>query len=174
MAAISLQVQLGRLSLPNPILVASGTFGYAREMEHLVDLDRLGGILPKTVTRLARPGNPPWRTVETAAGLLNSIGLDNDGLDAFIAHHLPYLSGLAAPVIVSIAGRTPDEFVEMARQLDGLTGWRPGAEHLLPERDGRSGLRDGRRVLSEVDRIGPAGMRASAAGQADAECHSDR
>lgn len=122
MAEISLHVQLGRLSLPNPILVASGTFGYAREMEHLVDLNRLGGILPKTVTQVARPGNSPWRTVETSAGLLNSIGLDNDGIDAFIAHHLPYLSGLAAPVIVSIAGRTPDEFVAMARQLDGQSG----------------------------------------------------
>ncbi len=122
MAAIALQVQLGRLSLPNPILVASGTFGYAREMEHLVDLHRLGGILPKTVTRAPRPGNAPWRTVETAAGLLNSIGLDNDGLDAFIAHHLPYLRGLTAPIIVSIAGRTPAEFVEMAAELDQASG----------------------------------------------------
>ncbi len=122
MAAISMQVQLGRLCLPNPILVASGTFGYAREMEHLVDLHRLGGILPKTVTQLPRPGNAPWRTVETAAGLLNSIGLDNDGLDAFIAHHLPYLRGLTAPIIVSIAGRTPAEFVEMAAELDRAAG----------------------------------------------------
>jgi len=121
-ADVNLQVQLGRLRLPNPILVASGTFGYAREMEQLVDLNRLGGILPKTITKLPRPGNKPWRTVETTAGLLNSIGLDNDGIDAFIAHHLPYLRHLAAPVIVSIAGRTPDEFVEMARQLDEQGG----------------------------------------------------
>jgi dihydroorotate dehydrogenase (NAD+) catalytic subunit len=121
-AGVALQVQLGRLSLPNPILVASGTFGYAREMERLVDLGRLGGILPKTITKLPRPGNAPWRTVETTAGLLNSIGLDNDGIDGFIAHHLPYLRGLAAPVIVSIAGRNPGEFVEMAQQLDDQTG----------------------------------------------------
>lgn len=119
---ITLQVQLGRLRLPNPILVASGTFGYAREMERLVDLDRLGGILPKTITRLPRPGNAPWRTVETTGGLLNSIGLDNDGIEAFVAHHLPYLRGLKAPVIVSIAGRTPQEFVEMAERLDGEAG----------------------------------------------------
>ncbi|MCU0874730.1 MAG: dihydroorotate dehydrogenase [Pirellulaceae bacterium] len=119
---MSLAVQLGRLQLPNPILVASGTFGYAREMEHLVDLSRLGGILPKTVTQQPRPGNPPWRTVETTGGMLNSIGLDNDGIDAFIAHHLPYLRTVRAAIIVSIAGRTHDEFVQMAAQLDREPG----------------------------------------------------
>ncbi len=116
-SAVDLRVQLGRLNLANPILVASGTFGYAREMERLVDLSRLGAIIPKTVTMLPRPGNDPWRTVETTAGLLNSIGLDNDGLEAFIAHHLPYLASRSTAVIVSIAGRNHDEFVEMARQL---------------------------------------------------------
>ncbi len=118
----SLEVQLGRLRLANPVLVGSGTFGYAREMEHLVDLGRLGGILPKTVTAEPRIGNAPWRTIETPAGMLNSIGLDNDGIEAFIQHHLPYLSRLAAPVIVSIAGRSRDEFVAMAARLDGLEG----------------------------------------------------
>ena len=120
--SIDLTVQLGRLRLPNPVMVASGTFGYAREMSGIVDVDRLGGIIPKTITRHMRPGNMPWRTVETAAGMLNSIGLDNDGIDAFIAHHLPYLSRLRAPTIVSIAGRTYDEFVEMAGMLDGCDG----------------------------------------------------
>ena len=71
---VDLSVTLGRLSLRNPILTASGTFGYAREMERIVDFNRLGGILPKTVTKQPRPGNKPWRTVETTAGLLNSIG----------------------------------------------------------------------------------------------------
>jgi dihydroorotate dehydrogenase (NAD+) catalytic subunit len=119
---IDLSVQLGRLRLPNPILVASGTFGYAREMEGLVDVRRLGGILPKTITQEPRPGNSPWRTIETAAGMLNSIGLDNDGIEAFVAHHLPYLAGLGAPIIVSIAGRTHDEFVRMTARLKGLEG----------------------------------------------------
>lgn len=119
---IDLSVQLGRLKLANPILVASGTFGYAREMESLVDLSRLGGILPKTITKQPRAGNAPWRTVETASGMLNSIGLDNDGIDAFVEHHLPYLAGLSTAVIVSIAGRTEAEFVEMAAQLDAATG----------------------------------------------------
>lgn len=119
---MELSVELGRLRLPNPILVASGTFGYAREMEGLVDVRRLGGILPKTITQEPRAGNAPWRTVETASGMLNSIGLDNDGIEAFVAHHLPYLGGLGVPIIVSIAGRTHDEFVKMTARLDGLSG----------------------------------------------------
>lgn len=119
---VDLAVELGRLKLPNPILVASGTFGYAREMEAFVDLGRLGGILPKTITRQPRAGNQPWRTVETPAGLLNSIGLDNDGIEAFIEHHLPYLASLGAPLIVSIAGRDHAEFVEMVQRLDREPG----------------------------------------------------
>lgn len=117
-ATIDLSVQLGRLTLRNPILAASGTFGYAREMEQLIDFSRLGGLLPKTVTKAPRPGNTPWRTVETACGLLNSIGLDNDGIDAFVEHHLPYLLELPTATIVSIAGRDHDEFVSMAAQLE--------------------------------------------------------
>lgn len=82
----------------------------------------MGAILPKTITKEPRPGNAPWRTVETASGLLNSIGLDNDGIDAFIAHHLPYLGGLGAPIVVSIAGRTQEEFVELAARLNDQPG----------------------------------------------------
>ncbi|EAQ76867.1 dihydroorotate dehydrogenase [Blastopirellula marina] len=113
----SLSVEIGSLRLANPILVASGTFGYAREMAGMVDVGRLGGIVPKTITQAPRAGNAPWRTVETTAGLLNSIGLDNDGIDAFIEHHLPYLGQLASPAIVSIAGRTSEEFTQMAARL---------------------------------------------------------
>jgi dihydroorotate dehydrogenase (NAD+) catalytic subunit len=104
------------------VLVASGTFGYAREMAALVDLSRLGGILPKTITKQPRLGNAPWRTVETPAGMLNSIGLDNDGIDAFVAHHLPYLASLSTAIIVSIAGRTHGEFVDMSAQLSEHDG----------------------------------------------------
>jgi dihydroorotate dehydrogenase (NAD+) catalytic subunit len=114
----SLSVRLGRLELANPILVASGTFGYAREIQAFVDFPRLGGIIPKTVTPLPRAGNPPPRTVETASGLLNSIGLDNDGLDAFIAGHLESLLGLGTAVIANIAGRNVEEFAAMAARLD--------------------------------------------------------
>ena len=117
-----MQVCLGRLTLPNPIMVASGTFGYAREMEQIVDLSRLGGIVPKTITSQMRKGNIPWRTIETSSGLLNSIGLDNDGLDAFIDNHLPYLVELDAPVIVSIAGENQEDYVGIAKRLDACVG----------------------------------------------------
>jgi dihydroorotate dehydrogenase (NAD+) catalytic subunit len=120
--AVDLSVNIGSLRLANPVLVASGTFGYAREMQHLVDLGRLGGIVPKTITPQPRAGNAPWRTIETAAGMLNSIGLDNDGIEAFIAHHLPYLASLPAPTIVSVAGHDLAEFANMAARLDGLPG----------------------------------------------------
>jgi dihydroorotate dehydrogenase (NAD+) catalytic subunit len=113
-----LAVTLNRLKLANPILVASGTFGYAREMQSFVRLSRIGGIIPKTVTPLPRIGNPPPRTIETAGGMLNSIGLDNDGLEAFIQKHLQFLLGLGTSVVVNIAGRSADEFVAMATRLD--------------------------------------------------------
>jgi dihydroorotate dehydrogenase (NAD+) catalytic subunit len=119
-APIDLRVQLGRLHLKNPILVASGTFGYAKEMAEIVDLSRLGGILPKTITRSARPGNAPWRTVETSAGLLNAIGLDNDGIDYFIEHHWGYLKNLSADIIVSIAGKSEEDFIYLAEKLAPL------------------------------------------------------
>jgi dihydroorotate dehydrogenase (NAD+) catalytic subunit len=117
-----LSVTLGRLRLPNPILVASGTFGYGKEMTGFMDLARLGGIVPKTITPLPRKGNVPWRTVETASGLLNSIGLDNDGVEAFLEKQLPFLAGCGAPVIVSIAGANAAEFVALARRLEGVAG----------------------------------------------------
>jgi len=121
-ANVHLAVQLGRLRLANPITVASGTFGYAREMAGMVDMSRLGGILPKTITQHPRPGNPPPRTVETTGGMLNSIGLDNDGIEAFIEKQLPYLASLGAAVIVSIAGKRWEEFVQMAGRLEGAAG----------------------------------------------------
>ncbi|ADB17780.1 dihydroorotate dehydrogenase family protein [Pirellula staleyi DSM 6068] len=121
-SGVDLSVTLGRLRLRNPILTASGTFGYAREMESLVDFSKLGGILPKTVTQQPRAGNTPWRTVETTAGLLNAIGLDNDGIETFIAHHMPYLGSLPTSIIVSIAGSNHNEFVAMAGRLSDIDG----------------------------------------------------
>lgn len=114
---MDLSVSLGRLRFRNPILVASGTFGYAREMAGVVDFARLGGIIPKTVTRHPRAGNTPPRTVETASGMLNAIGLDNDGIDHFLEHHLPYLKTLPTAVIANIAGKNEEEFVELAERI---------------------------------------------------------
>ncbi|HKB03187.1 MAG TPA: dihydroorotate dehydrogenase [Gemmataceae bacterium] len=122
-----LSVQLGSLRLSNPVLVASGTFGYAREMAGLVDFARLGGIIPKTVTARPRPGSPPPRTIETPCGLLNAIGLDNDGIDHFLAHHLPHLRSLPTAVIGNVAGETEDEFIELAAKM-GRAGGLAGVE----------------------------------------------
>nr|WP_206352448.1 dihydroorotate dehydrogenase [Tautonia rosea] len=110
-------VRLGRLQLSNPVLVASGTFGYVREMASFVRIDRLGGVIPKTVTAKSRAGNPTPRTVETASGLLNAIGLDNDGIDHFRTHHLPYLRTVGTAVIANIAGEDEDQFVQMTADL---------------------------------------------------------
>ncbi len=120
-----LAVTLGRLHFKNPILVASGTFGYAREMEGVVDFAKLGGIIPKTVTQHPRAGNSPPRTVETPCGMLNAIGLDNDGIEHFLHHHLPYLRTLPTVVLANLAGENEDDFVSMAAQLgreQGLAG----------------------------------------------------
>jgi dihydroorotate dehydrogenase (NAD+) catalytic subunit len=117
-----LSTTLGRLTLQNPILVASGTFGYAREMAGIVDFAQLGGIIPKTVTKSPRAGNPPPRTVETPSGMLNAIGLDNDGIDHFIAHHLPYLRTLPTAIVANIAGKNELEFVQMAEQIGREAG----------------------------------------------------
>src|SRR4051812_2404591 len=86
-------------------------------MAGFVALDRLGGVIPKTVTLRPRAGNPTPRTVETASGLLNAIGLDNDGIDHFHAHHLPYLRTVGTAVIANIAGEDEDQFVAMAAML---------------------------------------------------------
>lgn len=119
---MDLSVSLNRLHLKNPILVASGTFGYAREMTAFVNFSELGGLIPKTVTPLPRPGNPPPRTVETTGGMLNSIGLDNDGFDQFVAEKLPYLLTLGTSIIVNIAAKETHEFERMARVLEGIPG----------------------------------------------------
>ena len=128
MTKTSLAVSIGSLKLENPILVASGTFGYAKDASGLnselgpFPLANLGGILPKTITKLPRPGNQPPRTCETTAGLLNAIGLDNDGLEEFIAKKMPYLRSIGTKIIVSIAGRTAEEYAEMAAVLTDVEG----------------------------------------------------
>ncbi len=123
---MDLTVTLGRLQLRNPILVASGTFGYAREMAGIVDFSALGGIVPKTVTRHPRAGNPPPRTVETPSGMLNAIGLDNDGIDHFLTDHLPYLRTLPTAIVANIAGENEEDFIEMAARV----GREPGVAAL--------------------------------------------
>jgi dihydroorotate dehydrogenase (NAD+) catalytic subunit len=119
---LSLETRLGRLTLKNPVLAASGTFGYVREMVPFVRVERLGGVIPKTITFHPRAGNPTPRTAETASGLLNAIGLDNDGLDHFRSHHLPYLRTVGTAVVANIAGEDEDQFVSMAETLGDEPG----------------------------------------------------
>lgn len=117
-----LQVRIGSLTLRNPVMTASGTFGYGREFSNLVNLHHLGGIVVKGISLLPRPGNPPPRIVETACGMLNAIGLENVGVERFITGKIPYLKGLDTPVIVNILGDSVEEYGEIARRLDGVEG----------------------------------------------------
>lgn len=119
---MTLSVKLGAITLSNPIMAASGTFGYAKDAARFIDVSRLGGIVPKTVTKNPRQGNKPPRTVETTAGLLNAIGLDNDGLDEFCEKKAPYLRTLGCPIFVSAAPGSPEECQEFGEKLSALEG----------------------------------------------------
>ena len=115
-----LKVKLGGLQLQNPIMTASGTFGYAKEFEDLVDLNRLGAIIVKGLSLQPTKGNPPPRTIETPCGMLNAIGLENVGLDAFIEQKLPFLKTLKSPILVNIYGKKEEEYAELAARIDHL------------------------------------------------------
>ncbi|MDW8107871.1 MAG: dihydroorotate dehydrogenase [Armatimonadota bacterium] len=117
-----LRVSLGRLTLPNPVMVAAGTFGYGLEYRDLVDLSRLGAIVTKSLTLAPRMGNPPPRVVETPAGMLNAIGLQNDGVDAFLLETLPQLRAYGVSIIASVAGETVDEYVQVASKISRAEG----------------------------------------------------
>ena len=117
-----LRVTLGSLTLQNPVLVAAGTFGYGLEFSERVPLNRLGALVTKTITRQPRDGNPPPRLVETPSGMLNSVGLQNVGLDAFLREKLPALRGFAVPILVSILGESEEDMAAMVPQLDRADG----------------------------------------------------
>ena len=115
-----LSVNIGGLQLQNPVMTASGTFGYAREFDHLVDLNRLGGIIVKGLSLKPTRGNPPPRIVETPCGMLNAIGLENVGVETFVTDKLPFLKLLTPPVIANIYGTLEDEYVQLAARLDAV------------------------------------------------------
>jgi dihydroorotate dehydrogenase (NAD+) catalytic subunit len=115
-----LQTTIGGLALQNPVMTASGTFGYGREFEQLVDLSRLGAIVVKGLSLKPARGNPPPRIVETPCGMINAIGLENVGLEAFIAQKLNFLRQLTVPVIANIYGQLEEEYVQLARRLDTI------------------------------------------------------
>ncbi|ADU52128.1 dihydroorotate oxidase B, catalytic subunit [Thermaerobacter marianensis DSM 12885] len=113
-----LEVRLGPLTLKNPVVTAAGTSGYGREAAAFYPLDRLGAVTVKGLSLEPWPGNPPPRAVETPAGMLNAIGLQNPGVDHFLARDLPWLRRFEVPVIANVVGKTVDEYVEVARRLD--------------------------------------------------------
>ena len=110
------------LLLANPVMTASGTFGYGTEYSHLFDIQKLGAIVCKGTTLNPREGNPQPRLAETASGMLNSIGLQNIGVKALIKEKAPSWAGWKVPVIVNIAGETVDEYAQVASELDGING----------------------------------------------------
>lgn len=119
---LNLGTQIGKIKLKNPVLVASGTFGHAREFEEFIDLRELGGIVTKTITMKPRLGNPPPRIVETPSGMLNAIGLQNPGVDKFIEEKLPFLRKSGIPIIVSVMGHSVGEFEKVVARLESAGG----------------------------------------------------
>lgn len=117
----NLEVKIGKLKLANPVMVASGTFGYIEEFKDFIDLKKLGAIVTKTITVKPRQGNRPPRTCETPAGMLNSIGLENPGVDKFIEEKLPVLKKIGVPIIVSVASEGhKEEFIALVERLDKI------------------------------------------------------
>ncbi len=115
-------INLAGLELKNPIMTASGTAGYGRELANLVDLDSLGAFVVKGTSLEPWVGNPPIRVAETASGMLNSIGLQNPGVGHFISYDLPFLRQFSVPVIVNIVGRSVDEYALLAKRLKDMEG----------------------------------------------------
>lgn len=112
----------GELTLRNPVMTASGTFGYASEFVDLVDLNRLGAIIVKGLSLEPSSGNPPPRIVETPCGMLNAIGLENVGIEAFLSEKLPFLKTLSSPVILNIYGKSIEEYSLLAKRIEDVDG----------------------------------------------------
>jgi len=119
---MKLDTTIGKIKLKNPVLVASGTFGYGQEFAPFFNLRKLGGIVTKTVTLNPRIGNPPPRIVETPSGMVNAIGLQNPGASVFAKEKMPYLKKLGIPIIVSIMGHSPEELEAVTALLDKVPG----------------------------------------------------
>ena len=121
-------VKLGDITFSSPILVASGTYGYGHESAQIVDVNKIGGIVTKSVTRHPREGNPPPRIAETPSGMLNSIGLANLGVEKYCNSKLPYLNELKTNVIINVAGTAIDDYVETLQILENAGGNHVGYE----------------------------------------------
>ncbi len=116
-----LEVEVGRIRMKNPVMTASGTFGYGEEFSPFIDLDKLGAMVLKGITLKPKMGNPPPRIIETPSGMLNAIGLQNVGLEVLVEEKLPYLNKFTTPIIINISGDTIEEYIELARRLDEVS-----------------------------------------------------
>jgi dihydroorotate dehydrogenase (NAD+) catalytic subunit len=117
-----MRVNIGGIEIKNPVMTASGTFGYASEFDELMDLNRLGAIVVKGLSLEPSKGNPPPRIVETPCGMLNAIGLENVGLAAFVKKKLPFLRRLDTPIFVNVYGKSAEEYAELAARLEDIDG----------------------------------------------------
>jgi len=118
----NISVDIGGLKLKNPVMTASGTFSYGAEFKDLMDLNRLGAIIVKGLSLKPQKGNPPPRIVETACGMLNAIGLENVGIEGFIADKLPFLNTIDAPVLANIYGQSVDDYAQLADRIEQVAG----------------------------------------------------
>ncbi len=117
----NLEVEIGGIKLKNPVMTASGTFGYGQEYAPFVDLNKLGAMILKGITLKSKMGNPPPRVIETPSGMLNTIGLQNVGVEMLIKEKLPYLQKFNTPVIINVSGDTVEEYVELVRRLGEIS-----------------------------------------------------
>lgn len=145
----NLRVRIGPLVLPNPVGVASGTFGYGQEYQDLVDIDALGALYTKAVSIDPKSGNRPPRLVETPSGLINSIGLANPGLPAFLDEKIPYLQSLGCPVVVNVVGETESEYTTIVEAIEKRIG--------VP-REGMKGPVDGYELNLSCPNVEKGGM----------------
>jgi dihydroorotate dehydrogenase (NAD+) catalytic subunit len=118
----NLSVTIGKIKLKNPVIVSSGTFGFGEEFEDFYDLNHLGAIIPKGISLKPMVGNPPPRIFETEGGIINSIGLQNPGFQAFIKNKLPYYRNLKTHLIINFFGKSQREYIELARRFDSVPG----------------------------------------------------
>ncbi|HCX97213.1 MAG TPA: dihydroorotate dehydrogenase [Spirochaetaceae bacterium] len=145
---LNLSVRIGSLIMPNPVGVASGTFGYGEEYDELVHINALGALYTKAVTLEPREGNPPPRLVETPMGLINSIGLANPGVEKFLREKLPSLRTRLCPIIVNVAGSTEDDYIQVIERIEA---------HLASTDSGRPGI-DGYEINVSCPNVQKGGM----------------
>jgi dihydroorotate dehydrogenase (NAD+) catalytic subunit len=119
---MNLSVKIGKAIFPNPVTVASGTFGHAEKYFNLEEVKKLGAIVPKTVTLFAQKGNPPPRIVETASGMINAIGIENPGADEFIAKKFPMFKKIGVPLIISVLGHSDEQFITLIEKFNEVDG----------------------------------------------------